>query len=69
MTLADFLANTGINPLTGGNYSPLAESVVIHSDDIIKLENKWQLWDLTDYKVSSFIGSTVYLRKTTTTTN
>jgi hypothetical protein len=67
MTLDDFLANTGIHPLAGGNFSPLADSVVIHSDDIIRLENKWQLWDLTDYKVSAFIGSTVYLQKTTTT--
>ena len=67
MTLAAFLENTGIHPLTGGNYSPLADSVVIHSDDIINLTNKWQLWRLTDYKVATCIGSTVYLQKNTTT--
>ena len=65
MTLADFLDNTKIHPLTGGTYSPLADSVVIHSDDVVKLGNKWQLWRLADYKVSAFIGSTVYLQKTT----
>ena len=49
MTLADFLDNTKIHPLTGGTYSPLADSVVIHSDDVVKLGNKWQLWRLADY--------------------
>ncbi len=71
MTLENYISDNDIHPLIGGTWSPMenfwisnnSRSVVIHIDDIKNLADKWKLWSLDDYVVTSCHAGTVHLAK------